>query len=120
MDCSCAESKTKKKTDPKDSVEIVRLISEKFPKFSKIQLCMLRNPEYGVRLVPEAERLLREKGKRITTATLPQKKKRVAEKKRVSVRLSDADYEKVKEQMQNAKCSSMQEYLEQLILNDKH
>lgn len=40
------------------SREMISILQEKFPKFSKIQLSMVRNPEYGVTLSPDARKLL--------------------------------------------------------------
>ena len=38
--------------------QMVKTVSEEFPRFSKIQCSMISNPEYGVCLLPEAEELL--------------------------------------------------------------
>ena len=36
--------------------DTVKLLSTEFPKFSKITLCYVNNPEYGVDISPEAKR----------------------------------------------------------------
>lgn len=99
--------------------EVVSILRERFPKFSKVQVSMVKNPEYGIRLVPEAESLLREKGKNITTARrrTPQKKKapEVPPRKRVSFRLADAEYDKLKEAVKSSGYKTTQEYLEHII-----
>ena len=41
------------------STDILDALKEKFPKFSKVALCMIRNPQYGVDLSNEAKRYLK-------------------------------------------------------------
>ena len=35
-------------------------LADKFPKFTRVQMCMIRNPEYGIQLAPEAVSVLRD------------------------------------------------------------
>ena len=41
------------------STDILDALKEKFPKFSKVALCMVRNPQYGVDLSADAKRYLK-------------------------------------------------------------
>jgi predicted DNA binding CopG/RHH family protein len=100
------------------SKDIVAALSAHYPKFSKVQVCMIRNPEYGIRLTAKGERILKEKNIILT----PQKhkgakrdQKQMPQRKRVSLRLSNADYEKLKESAKETGCKSIQEYLEMVI-----
>lgn len=108
----------------KEASEVIKTVSEKYPKFTKIQLCMIRNPEYGLRLAPEAERLLKEKGIPLTPQRrrTPQRKKapEVPPKKRVSFRLSDAEYEKLKNAVKESGFRTTQEFMEDMIKRSSH
>lgn len=42
--------------------EVVDILKKHYPKFSKVQLCMIRNPEYGVDLSKEAKKYLKSLG----------------------------------------------------------
>ena len=107
------------------SSEIIKILSDQYPKFSKVQLCMVRNPEYGIQLNPEAERKLKEAGYELKKkySTPPPRPKRPKPKsppkKRVSVRLSDEEYEKLRSAAKNSGCQTMQQYLE-VMLNIKN
>ena len=41
------------------STDVLDALKEKFPKFSKVALCMVRNPQYGVDLSKDAKRYLK-------------------------------------------------------------
>jgi len=41
------------------STDVLDALKEKFPKFSKVALCMVRNPQYGVDLSADAKRFLK-------------------------------------------------------------
>lgn len=101
-----------------ESGEIIRVLSERYPKFSKIQLCMIRNPEYGVCLAPEAKKLLKEKIKTHTQKRRKDTKSQQPQppaKKRVSMRLSETEYEKLKETVRVSGCKTIQEYMEKTL-----
>lgn len=100
-----AEDKTKKY-----SAGVTRLLSEKFPKFTRIQLCMVNNPEYGLDLSAQAKRYLRENGY-LSAETRPIRKKA----NRVSARFDDSTWEAIKADCEKEGTSSMQEYIEKLI-----
>lgn len=52
-----------KKDRPRDySKDVIGVLKKRYPKFSKIALCMIRNPEYGVDLSPDAKKFLKEMG----------------------------------------------------------
>ena len=105
-------------SDIAKSKDIVRILSEYYPKFSKVQVCMIRNPEYGIRLTAKGERILKEKNIKLTTQKRKgaiREPKQMPQRKRISLRLSNADYEKLKESTKNSGYKSMQEYLEKLI-----
>lgn len=44
----------------KYSKDIIDVLQKRYPKFSKITLCMIRNPEYGVDLSADAKRFLKD------------------------------------------------------------
>ena len=69
-----------------ESRELVDLMRTQFPKFSKVTLCMIRNPEYGVDFSAKAKKLIEKK-----------KPRKSAERKRLTVRVSDDLYDAVKE-----------------------
>ena len=103
---------TKQKTSKK-STAIVEALSEQFPKFTRIQFCMVNNPDYGVWYSPKAEAKLCEAG------LLPPKKKKAPEarkkQKRISLRFSDAAYESIQNAVANSGCKSTQSFFEQLV-----
>ena len=80
----------------------VERMREKFPKFSKVALCMVNNPEYGIDFSEEAKRHL----------GIKKKKARKPEKKRLTVRVPDELYDAVK---QMAGDGSYQELIERII-----
>ena len=41
------------------STDVLDALKGKFPKFSKVALCMVRNPQYGVDLSADAKRYLK-------------------------------------------------------------
>lgn len=52
-----------KKDRPREySKEIIDVVRKRYPKFSKVALCMIRNPQYGVDLSDEAKKYLKEAG----------------------------------------------------------
>ena len=87
--------------------EIVALMQTKFPKFSKVQLCMIRNPEYGVDFSAAAKRLLRKKETR---------EKRKTQKK-ITVRLTDDEYLEVQAAMLKTGCKTYRELIEKALGN---
>lgn len=50
-----------KRNRPRDySKDVIGVLKKRYPKFSKIALCMIRNPEYGVDLSVDAKKFLKE------------------------------------------------------------
>lgn len=87
--------------------ETVDLLQQYFPKFTKVALCMVRNPEYGVTFSPKAKRILdKAEGK--------QPKKR-ATPNRLTIRLNDSEMAAVKEAMEQNGCKSYRELLEMAL-----
>ena len=41
------------------STDVLEALKVRFPKFSKVALCMIRNPQYGVDLSKEAKKYLK-------------------------------------------------------------
>ena len=82
----------------------MELMKTQFPKFSKVTLCMINNPEYGVDYSAAAKRLLRKQK--------PPAKKKAPERKKLTVRVSPELYEKIKEKAGDI---SYQELLEKII-----
>lgn len=94
--------------------EMVKCISEKYPGYTKIQQCMVCNPErYGVRLLPEAEQMLR---KAFVTYTPPKAGSKL-KIRRVSARLDNETYQEFIKLITDYGYKSVQEALEELIKN---
>lgn len=97
---------------------VCKALSEKFPKFTKSQLSMVRNPEYGLQMASEALAELKAKGipppvkkRSHFVKTISQRKK----PNRVTVRLNDAQKDMLMKAKEKSGCRSLQEYLEKLI-----
>lgn len=99
--------------------DIISAVQQKHPGFTKIQCAMINNPNrYGVQLTAEAERLVADKfGYADGLSVKPKKKREVkrAKTKRLSVRLDDASYDRVKNKMQQEGSESVQSFLEKLL-----
>lgn len=87
--------------------ETVELLQQHFPKFTKVALCMVRNPEYGVTFSPKAKRILNK-------ANGEQPKKR-STPNRLTIRLNDSELAAVKEAMEQNDCKSYRELLEMAL-----
>lgn len=94
---------------PKYGPEVTRALKEKFPKFSRVTLCMINNPEYGIFFSEEAESYLKRQGV-IPTAKRPVRKKA----NRLSARVDDDTYRKI-EEITSKTGQTMQQYLESLV-----
>ena len=86
--------------------DLTRKIQEKFPKFSKVTMCMIANPEYGVDFSEEAKVYLGLKKK---------PKKRKPDRKRLTVRVPDEIYDSVKQLVGK---ESYQKLIEEIIANE--
>lgn len=86
------------------SRQAIDAISAVFPKYTKVAHCMVVNPEYGVRLSPEAERIIKDL---VPKRPAPKRRKR----NRLVVRLDDVEYSRVKETMAYWECNTAQDFL---------
>lgn len=106
--------------------QMVKAVAEEFPRFSKIQCSMVNNTEYGVCLLPEAERLLidrfgyapglsigEEEGKKekAVVRRADNRKKR----NRFIVRLDDSTAYRVREMMTEMGYTRTQDFLEDAL-----
>lgn len=86
--------------------DIIALVQSSFPKYSKVQHSMCCQPDkYGVKMLPAAERLVREK-----YAPRPNRKK----SNHVSCRLDDKLYKRFSDFLKSRNIS-MQDLLEEII-----
>ena len=96
-------------------------MQKKYPKFTRIQLCMARNPEYGLVLAPEAVSMLRKDNITISNNNGLQSVKQASKKEnrtkrnRVSFRMSDELFGKFEQLRQNGGTKSNQEFLENIV-----
>ena len=76
------------------SKEIIDKLNTKFPKFSRIQMCMIRNPEYGVQMSTAAKRYM--------VKEFPEMKKEREKpaRKRIVIYVDDDMYEEVKQKVE--------------------
>lgn len=108
--------------------QMINAVAEEFPRFSKIQSSMCSNTEYGICLLPEAEKILVEKfgsapGLNITegveerkspAAPKPDKRKK---RNRLVVRLDDDTARRVRTMMTQMHFTHTQDFLEQALLS---
>ena len=90
-----------------EGAQIVAKMQQRFPKFSKVALCMIRNPEYGVDFSPAAKRYMRNK---------QAKEKRTVDKK-LTIRMTDDEYLDVQAAMLKHGCKTYRELIEKAIEN---
>jgi len=109
-----------KRGRPKDpyTVQVVEALHEQFPKFTAVQMSLIRNPAYGLQLSAEAKEVLRNAG--ILPAEEKSRRKRLknSERKkneRITFRLTSEEKVRFSEQVKKSGCKSVQEYLEKII-----
>lgn len=99
--------------------DIIGAIQAEHPGFTKIQCAMINNPKrYGVQLTADAERLVADKFGYADGLSVKPKKKREVKRtktKRLSVRLDEASYDRVKNKMQQEGSESVQSFLEKIL-----
>lgn len=99
--------------------DMVNALSEKYPRFSRIQACMINHPEaYGVKLIPEAEHILAEKfgfGSGLGVKAKKTRQVKRTKSRSLAVRLDDEHYDRVKNKMQEMGCTSVQSFLEEIL-----
>ena len=96
-----------------DNNAMIEVLREHYPSYSKMVQSIVNHPEkYGVRLLPEAERKLRE-----AFGTAPRKNHKVkrAKNNALLVRLDDKAYDMVKDKMREKGFQSAQDFLEDMI-----
>ena len=105
---------------PRDKYQeqVYAALHEKYPKFGRVQLCMVRNPEYGLQMASGALSILRANGipppgknKAENVKQTPKRKK----EKRITIRLTVDQRVRLSELKDKSGCKSIQEYLEKLI-----
>lgn len=101
-------------TETKAAIEAIR---EKYPKFTRVQMSMVKNPEYGIQLSSGALSVLRDKNIRPPSQSRSAFVKKIhrAKQNRISIRLSDEDKVRFMLAKQQSGCKTVQEYLEKLI-----
>lgn len=106
------------------SKEIIATLRTKFPKFSKVTLCMVRNPAYGCALSEEAARTLQEiypnykVAQKPSSCVKPSKRRSVSNRKkahRLTVRLDDEAYTKFEAALKKTSATSTQAFLEKVL-----
>ncbi len=110
-----------KRGRPKDEYisAVIDALHEQYPKFTRQQMSMIKNPLYGIQMSSEAISVLESKD-----ITPPGKIKKKSVKKnqrrnkqnRYSVRLNDTQKVRFEEQLKQSGCKTVQEYLERLIM----
>lgn len=106
--------------------QMVKTVAEEFPRFSKIQCSMVSNTDYGVCLLPEAERLLIEKygyapglsieeGKTEKEKTVVRRADNRKKRNRFIVRLDDSTAYRVREMMTEMGYTRTQDFLEDAL-----
>lgn len=105
---------------PKDKYleQVYDALHEKYPKFGRVQMCMVRNPEYGLQMAAGAVSVLKAKGipppgenRNKNVKQTPNRKKQ----ERITVRLTNEQRVRLSELKEKSGCKTMQEYLEKLI-----
>lgn len=103
------------------NVEMIDVLSEVFPAFSKIQASMINAPaKYGVCLTPEAETYLINVfgyGDGLNTKLRKNSKVKRHKSNRMAVRLDDPTYDMVKDKMAEMGLKNAQDFLELAIKN---
>ena len=94
------------KSQKKYPTSTVKELQSKFPKFSKVTLCMVNNPEYGVDISKEGKRWLNQQKNKSKT--------KMSKSKVVSARVDDDTAEKLSQYLKG-KGLTTAEFLSQVI-----
>lgn len=90
--------------------DMIKIISGHYPGYTKVQQSMIENPaKYGVRLIPQAERFLREHCEK--TKKQPQRTK----PHRLVVYLDDETHERIRGIMERCGYATVQAFLETML-----
>jgi len=106
-----------RKKDPYTD-QVVEALQKQFPKFTRVQMSLIRNPAYGLQLSAGAQEALRNAGILPPTEKLPRKRLKNSERKkneRITFRLTSEEKVRFSEQVKKSGCKSVQEYLEKII-----
>ena len=111
-----------KSSDAETNKAIIAELSKKYPKFTKAQLSMIRNPEYGLQMASEALSTLRDAGILPKTESVSEKVKlrnRKETRRRITVRFDNEDFDRLlsskkeKETIQSFIEKIVKEYLDE-------
>lgn len=101
--------------------QIVKAVSAAYPGYTKIQNTMVNNPDkYGVCLLPEAEKLIVEAYGEGDGIRIPGVKRRDCNRKknnRLTVRLNDEMYNRVRDLMFRLRYDTVQDFLEAALVS---
>jgi hypothetical protein len=110
-------SGSRKNKDPYTQ-QVIEALHDRFPKFTNVQMSLIRNPAYGLQMASEAQEVLKAKGIPPPSKTT-QKKNLNAPKRtrneRVSVRLTSDEKVRFLELIKSSGCKTVQEYITNLI-----
>lgn len=99
--------------------DFISVIGSIYPGFTKIQCTMINKPaKYGVQLTKEAEEALIDKYGYSDGLSVKKKTKRSVKRiktNRLTVRLDNASYDRLKNKMQQRGSESVQSFLEEII-----
>lgn len=111
-----------KSSDAETNKAIIAELSKKYPKFTKVQLSMIRNPEYGLQMASGALSDLRKAGILPDDENVPEKvklRKRKETRRRVTIRFDNEDFDRLlgskkeKETIQSFIEKIVKEYLDE-------
>ena len=105
---------------PKDEYgqQLIEALQEHFPKFTGVQVSVIKNPAYGLQLSTEAQEVLRGKGIPVPNEKPRRKRSKNSQsvsKKRKSFRLTSEQEVRFSELIKKSGCNSVQEFINKLI-----
>ena len=98
--------------------QVVEALQKQFPKFTRVQMSLIRNPAYGLQLSAEAKEVLKNAGILPVEEKPRRKRLKNSERKkneRITFRLTSEENVRFSEQVKKSGCKSVQEYLEKII-----
>ena len=105
-----------KSSDAELNKAIIAELSKKYPKFTKAQLSMIRNPEYGLQMASGALSDLRKAGILPDEENVPEKvklRKRKETRRRITVRFDNEDFDRLMGTKKEKE--SIQEIVERIV-----
>ena len=109
------------------TLQVIDALKDEYPKFTKVQMSLIRNPAYGLQLASDAEAMLKAKG--IPSPNKQRREKRTASFKsnpkrtrpeRLTVRLTSDEKVLILEHAKASGCISVQEYILKLVKENEH